>query len=231
MARSPIGTRAWTSPAWASAQGKTKGRSVAKSPKAVVARPLNEPWRQQGPNATSARHACRAPLIGAAAFAEVARSKRSESMKRTLRLAMSIAVAAGAAPPSRRRTPPRASTSSTAAAPATPSAPARATRPGPQLNGIVGRKAASAAGFNYSDAMKRGRGQRARLDGGQPRRLPRIARYVPAERRDGLRGRQGRGPSSRTSLLSSRPRSRGRPRAAAARRRRPSQRARTMTSR
>jgi len=36
--------------------------------------------------------------------------------------------------------------------------PAARNKAGPQLNGIVGRKAASAAGFNYSDAMKRAAG-------------------------------------------------------------------------
>jgi len=33
--------------------------------------------------------------------------------------------------------------------------PGATNKVGPQLNGIVGRKAASAAGFNYSDAMKK----------------------------------------------------------------------------
>ena len=64
---------------------------------------------------------------------------------------------------------------------------------GPALNGIVGRKAAAAAGFNYSDALKaKGAGGLVWTEGNLQQYLE-LTRYVRAQRRDGVRRRQERG--------------------------------------
>jgi cytochrome c len=92
-------------------------------------------------------------LIGAAAFAVVESSMRSESMKRTLRLAMAIAVIAGTAPAvAQDATKGEVVFNQCRACHAI--GPGARNKVGPQLNGIVGRKAGSVSGFNYSDAMK-----------------------------------------------------------------------------
>ena len=57
---------------------------------------------------------------------------------------------------------------------------------GPQLNGIVGRKAAAVPGFNYSDAMNEAAGSGLVWTEAEPHRLPGVARCVPAQRRHGL---------------------------------------------
>ena len=78
-------------------------------------------------------------------------------MKRTLRLALSIAAVAGALPAS---TPAMAQDAAKGqqifnrcrACHAV--GPGARNKAGPQLNGVVGRKAAAVPGYNYSDAMK-----------------------------------------------------------------------------
>ena len=78
-------------------------------------------------------------------------------MKRTLRLALSIAAVAGALPAS---TPAMAQDAAKGqkifnrcrACHAV--GPGAQNKAGPQLNGVVGRKAAAVPGYNYSDAMK-----------------------------------------------------------------------------
>ena len=79
-------------------------------------------------------------------------------MKRAFAGGLSLALAAAAVGPSARppptATPTRAPRCSRNASPATGSAPAPTTLVGPELNGVVGRKAGSVEGYSYSDANK-----------------------------------------------------------------------------
>jgi cytochrome c len=92
-------------------------------------------------------------LIDAAAFAEVDCNTGSENMKRTLLLAVSIAIAAGAAPASAQDAAKGQLVFNRCRA-CHAIGPGARNKAGPQLNGIVGKKAASVPGFNYSEAMK-----------------------------------------------------------------------------
>ena len=74
-------------------------------------------------------------------------------MKRALSLAIFIAVAMGAPPASAQDAGKGEQVFRRCRACHT-IGPGAQNKVGPQLNGIVGRKAASASGFNYSDAMK-----------------------------------------------------------------------------
>jgi cytochrome c len=98
-----------------------------------------------------------APLIPAAAFAEVARNARSENMTRTLRLALSIATVAGAIPASAQDAA-KGQLLFKQCRGCHAVGPAAKNKAGPQLNGVVGRRAATAPGFKYSDAMKEAAG-------------------------------------------------------------------------
>lgn len=73
-------------------------------------------------------------------------------MKRWVRLAISIAVAAGAAPAWAQDAAKGQVVFNACRACHTIGADAR-NKAGPQLNGVVGRKAAAVPGFRYSDAM------------------------------------------------------------------------------
>ena len=53
--------------------------------------------------------------------------------------------------------------------------PAAQNKAGPVLTGIVGKKAASVPGFNYSDAMKEAAGRGLRVDGATACEVPRVA--------------------------------------------------------
>ena len=78
-------------------------------------------------------------------------------MKRTLRLALSIAAVAGALSLSKPATAQDAAKGQqifNRCRACHAIGPGAKNKAGPQLNGIVGRKAASVPGFNYSDAMK-----------------------------------------------------------------------------
>ncbi len=78
-------------------------------------------------------------------------------MKRTLRLAMAIAVMAVAAPAlAQDATKGEVVFNQCRACHAI--GPGAKNKAGPQLNGIVGRKAASVSGFSYSDAMNKAAG-------------------------------------------------------------------------
>jgi cytochrome c len=74
-------------------------------------------------------------------------------MKRTLHLAVSILVAACAVPAYAQDAANGAKVFNRCRA-CHAVGPAARNKAGPQLNGIVGRKAASVPGFNYSQAMK-----------------------------------------------------------------------------
>ncbi len=75
-------------------------------------------------------------------------------MKRTLGLALAIAIVAGAAPASAQdATKGEVVFNQCRACHAI--GPGARNKAGPQLNGIVGRKAASVPGFHYSDAMNK----------------------------------------------------------------------------
>jgi len=74
-------------------------------------------------------------------------------MKRTLLLALATIIAAGAAPASAQDVAKGQLVFNRCRACHAIGAGAR-NKAGPQLNGIVGRKAASVAGFNYSEAIK-----------------------------------------------------------------------------
>jgi len=78
-------------------------------------------------------------------------------MKRTLRLALSIAAVAAAlsaSMPASAQDVAKGQQIFNRCRACHAVGPAARNKAGPQLNGIVGRKAASVAGFNYSDAMK-----------------------------------------------------------------------------
>jgi cytochrome c len=92
-------------------------------------------------------------LIGAAAFAVVERKMGGESMQRWVSLAIGIAVMAGAEPAAAQDAVKGEAVFKRCRA-CHAVGPNAANKSGPQLNGIVGRKAASIAGFDYSDAMK-----------------------------------------------------------------------------
>jgi len=74
-------------------------------------------------------------------------------MKRSLRLAISIAVIAGAAPASAQDASQGALVFNQCRA-CHAVGPGARNKAGPELNGIFRRKAASVSGFNYSKAMK-----------------------------------------------------------------------------
>ncbi len=73
-------------------------------------------------------------------------------MRRTLLRALTIIVAAGAVPASAQDASKGAQIFNRCRA-CHAIGPGARNKAGPQLNGIVGRKAAAAPGFNYSDAM------------------------------------------------------------------------------
>ncbi len=78
-------------------------------------------------------------------------------MKRTLRLALSIAAVTGAlslSQPVAAQDAAKGQQIFNRCRACHAIGPAAKNKAGPQLNGIVGRKAASVPGFNYSDAMK-----------------------------------------------------------------------------
>jgi cytochrome c len=95
-------------------------------------------------------------LIRDAAFAVVERKMGGESMQRWVSLAIGIAVIAGAEPVAAQDAVKGEAVFKRCRAchAVGQNAP---NKTGPHLNGVVGRKAASVAGFDYSDAMK-GRG-------------------------------------------------------------------------
>ncbi len=79
-------------------------------------------------------------------------------MKRTLRLAMSVIAVAGAAPASAQDAAQGQQVFNRCRA-CHAVGPAAKNKAGPQLNGIVGRKAGAVAGFNYSAAMREAAGK------------------------------------------------------------------------
>ena len=77
--------------------------------------------------------------------------------------------------------------------------PAAQNKAGPASTGIVGKKAASVPGFNYSDAMKEAGRPRADVDRAELTKFLRVARHGHTKQRHGLSRHQESRPTSTIS--------------------------------
>jgi cytochrome c len=93
-------------------------------------------------------------LITAAAFAEVHENRGSESMKSWAGLAVVCAAIAASAAPAPAQDAANGAAAFRRCRACHAVGPGAHNKTGPQLNKIVGRKAASVSGFDYSDALK-----------------------------------------------------------------------------